>query len=168
MNKPKMFLLCGVSGSGKTTWSKEFAKSKGYVLLNVDDFYKAFNGDDKIHENVFDVWMCVFRAIHDLEKAGKDCIIDTNALTENDRNQMIWWFPGFEHNLIWIDTDFDLCYKNNCSRDRIVPKDRFDEMCARFESPVVDSTQPWHSIIRIKNINNQFQKIEILKGEYSI
>ena len=39
----KMYLMCGCSGCGKTTFSKEFAKKHNILYLGVDDFYREVN-----------------------------------------------------------------------------------------------------------------------------
>ena len=35
----KMYLMSGLSGSGKTTYARKFAADNDLLYLNVDDFY---------------------------------------------------------------------------------------------------------------------------------
>ena len=37
----KLYLMTGVSGSGKTTFAKEFARKNNLRCLNIDNFYYA-------------------------------------------------------------------------------------------------------------------------------
>ena len=37
-----MYLMCGCSGAGKTTYSKKFAKENNLKYLGIDDFYKSY------------------------------------------------------------------------------------------------------------------------------
>ena len=151
---PKMYLMCGCSGSGKTTFSKQFAKDHDLLYLGCDDFYKKVNGDECLHINSFEVWIEFFKAIHEAEINGVDCIVDTNALTRVHRAQFIEWFPTFEHHLIYIHASPELRKKNNKSRRRQVPDDDMDKMTRRLEIPTMN--EQFESCTFINNIDNHF------------
>ena len=60
--------------------------------------------------------------------------------------------------------------ENNCSRDRVVPREVFDRLTAMFQAPSVSegtavSRSAWDSICRIQNDENRFLAPEFLKGE---
>ena len=38
----KMYLMCGLSGAGKTTFAKKFAEENDLIYLSIDDFYKDY------------------------------------------------------------------------------------------------------------------------------
>lgn len=156
----KLYLMSGLSGSGKTTYAKDFAKKNNLLYLNVDDFYTIWNGSPRIHENEFQVWIAFYQAIHDAEIARRDCIIDTNALTAVDRIQFLNWFPTFEHHLVWIEAPIELCLKNNESRDRIVPRGEMIKMYGYMEYPTAkeDIRNRWQSIKYIMNNDNNFKE----------
>lgn len=158
----KMYLMCGCSGAGKTTFSKVFAKEHNLKYLGIDDFYALVNGDECLHTNTFDVWIEFYRAIHEAEVNDIDVIIDTNAITKTHREQFIEWFPTFEHHLIYIEASEALRKKNNMSRRRQVPDDVMDKMTALLEKPINES---FKTITYIFNLNNEFQKPIVLKGE---
>ena len=159
----KMYLMCGCSGAGKTTFAKAFAKKHNLQYLGIDDFYALINGDECIHTNTFEVWIEFYKAIHEAEMNNIDCIIDTNAITEVHRTQFLEWFPTFEHHLIYIDTSPELRYKNNKSRRRQVPDDVMYKMKIRLQVPRI--TERFKTITIIRNIENKFQKPIVLKGE---
>ena len=153
----KMYLMCGISGSGKTTFSKQFAAEHNIKRLGIDDYYAKVNGDECLHVNFFDVWIEYFKAIHESEMNNEDIIIDTNALTQGNREQFIEWFPTFEHHLIYINCEFELCKKNNKSRKRQVPDERMEEMFRTLEIPTIKTENTkWKSITWIINTNNKF------------
>lgn len=158
----KMYLMCGCSGAGKTTFSKVFAKEHNLKYLGIDDFYALVNGDECLHINTFDVWIEFYKAIHEAEVNDIDVIIDTNAITKTHREQFIEWFPTFEHHLIYIEASEALRKKNNMSRRRQVPDDVMDKMTALLEKPINES---FKTITYIFNLNNEFQKPIVLKGE---
>lgn len=172
----KMYLMCGLSGAGKTTFAKKFAKEHNCVYLGIDDFYACFASTNGVKspwsdpDASFEVWIKYFYAIHELsrEKNGKDVLIDTNAPTFVKRQQFIDWFPCFdEYNLIYIDIkDEELRKRNNASRGRVVPDDEMERMRKEFEKPVnffVDCDRiyaypekRWNNIIVYRNVNNEF------------
>lgn len=162
----KMFLMCGISGSGKTTFAKKFAEDNNILYLGVDDFYKKRNGDECLHINTFDVWIDFYKAIHDAELLGVDCIVDTNALTTSQRDQFIEWFPTFEHHLIAIEASENLRKKNNLSRRRQVPDTVMDKMAKKYESPLpIYEREEWKTIRIILNIVNEFSEPIYVKGD---
>lgn len=151
----KMYLMCGLSGAGKTTFAKKFAEENHLEYVSIDNFYKEYesitrniyilNGIEPEKESIYDnndasftVWIRFFEEIHRLERMGKNILIDTNAPTFVKRQQFIDWFPTFdEYNLIYIDIkDEELRKRNNASRGRVVPDDEMERMRKEFEEPV--------------------------------
>lgn len=159
----KMYLMCGCSGAGKTTFSKEFAKEHNLKYLGIDDFYALINGDECLHTNTFEVWIEFYKAIHEAETNNIDVIIDTNAITRSHREQFIEWFPTFEHHLIYIEAAPELRNKNNKSRRRQVPDDVMIKMHYKLQVPWLD--EQFKTITIITNAKNEFQKPIVLKGE---
>lgn len=161
--KPRLYVMCGLSGSGKTTFAKEFAKSNGLLYLCPDVFYAAFNGDDRIHENTHEVWMAVYSALRTAELNRKDTVLDTNCLTKVHRTQFLDWYPGFEHHLITVSTNPDMCLKNNASRRRVIPEEIMLDFIKKFEfpSPETETDQRWvskHYIVNDGCVEDLLQK----------
>lgn len=168
----KMYLMTGLSGSGKTTWAKQFCeKHKGdIVYLGIDDFYKAYNGDERIHTHQFEVWINFFEEIHKHELAGNSVLIDTNAITSSDRRQFIDWFPGFsQHNLIAVSTPRYLRRQNNRGRYRVIPEDEMDKMEERAES-IYDGTVYglFDNVMTVFNNKNNFDYYNGMMSKGSI
>ena len=162
----KMFLMCGCSGVGKTTFAKAFAERNGLLYLGVDEFYAKINGDECLHINFFEVWIEYFKAIHEAEINNIDCVVDTNAITFCHREQFIEWFPSFEHHLICIDADYELRMKNNQARRRQVPEEAMRAMSQRFQYPY-DGTEnkKWKTIRYFLNTDNKLRGPEFWRGE---
>lgn len=157
-----MYLMCGLSGSGKTTFAKVFAKENNLFYLGIDEFYEWYNGDDSIRENIFEIWIEFFQAIHRAEQEGKDVLIDTNAPTYVDRVQILDWFPGFnEYHLVWINSTEELRFANNRMRRRKIPDDVMHSMYHKFQPPLnKNEDQRWNSIRKITNNYNSFYTFE--------
>lgn len=157
----KAILMCGLPGAGKTVFAKQLAKKRGYKYISIDDMYKAFNGSDCCRDNKFDVWMAFWRQIHLIEEANIDVVIDTNAPTPDDRNELLNWFSSFEWHLVWVNADYELCKKNNANRDRIIPEEHLQYMFDFFVRPRPNEDHyaraHWKNITVIKNENNHFK-----------
>ena len=157
----KAILMCGLPGAGKTVFAKHLAAKRGYKYISIDDMYKAFNGSECCRDNKFDVWMAFWRQIHLLEEANIDVVIDTNAPTPDDRNELLNWFSSFEWHLVWVDASFELCEKNNSNRDRVIPKDHLQYMFNFFVEPEPQESMyaraHWYSITKIINKDNHFE-----------
>ena len=167
----KMYLMCGLSGAGKTTFAKKFVEKNNLIYLSIDDFYKEYGHGNYDEDTGFNVWIEFFKAIHVFEKYRADILIDTNAPTFVKRQQFIDWFPSFdEYNLIYIAIDDEeLRKKNNASRGRVVPMDEMLRMREEFEEPIfyIDgdmthriSEKRWNNIFVYKNINNNLIFVE--------
>ena len=156
MNKPSLIVMCGLPGSGKTTFAKRFAAVSGFQYIGVDDFYRLMNGDETRHVNKFEVWMTLFRAIHMAEQDGRNAILDTNAPTIVDRSQLLDWFPGFDATLIYIEADSRRCLQNNSMRRRVIPQEEMERFFKGFQPPSNTEDRRWKAVWHILNIRNQY------------
>lgn len=153
----RMVLVSGCSAVGKTTFAKQFASIMNFRYLSADNFYAAINGNERIHKNKFDVWMALYRAIYLAQEQNIDIIVDANTLTNVDRDQLLGWFPKFEHHLVYIHATPELRKKNNLMRDRQVPDGVMDVMTSVVQEPVWEyMDNRWRSYLRINNVNNHF------------
>lgn len=157
-----MYLMTGVSGSGKTTFAKEFAHKNNLRYLNIDNFYLATFGNENTHEHEFDVWMMFYRAIEIASRDNVDIIIDTNAPTISNRDEIYNWFGQMfaENYIIFIDAPADLCFRNNSNRERVIPEDEMIRMIGKYERPHKEETRKWDNIYIVHNDNNTFSEME--------
>lgn len=159
------YLVCGISGGGKTTLSNKIKKLNPYLkVFDVDEYYAKINGDECIRDNFFDVWINLYEDIHKSELDNQDVIITTNALTVSQRMQFIEWFPTFKHHLIWVTAPKHKCIEGNNSRKRTVPLDKLLAQWDRMEFPNANE-KGWDTIAQITNCwDNENYIIFNLKG----
>ena len=155
--KPKCYLVCGISGSGKTTFAKKYARDNGLRDFSPEDFYQITNGDAAIHTHSFDVWLMMLRAIHIAEQTGRSCVVDTNALTKVERSEFLLWFPDFEFHMIYISAPREVYRQNNLNRARCIPEDVIQRMEAALEPPADGEDSRWNTIVRYRNTGSQFE-----------
>ena len=77
-----IYILCGIVGSGKSTWARKKAEETGAFIINRDSLRTMFNGSYKFDKEQEDLIMDCTRAItYELVDYGKDIIIDECNLT---------------------------------------------------------------------------------------
>lgn len=160
INKPTIYIMCGISGAGKTTFAKKFAEENKLLYLNPDAFYAAFNGDECIHENKEEVWECLYKAIRTAGKNCKNTLLDTNCLTIEDRKQLLDWTPEFNHYLIFVEAPFSLCLSNNASRRRVIPEAEMYKFKDKLQKPSVNEDERWDGFAHIIKYTNETFSIE--------
>lgn len=162
----KMFLICGISGVGKTTLSQRLSKKHNLLRLGIDDFYAKVNGDEKDRRNKFNVWIEFFEAIHEAEENNIDCVVEASGLTRHQRREFVEWFPTFDHHLVFIEADADLRNKNNVARERVVPGWRIADMENRVQRPNLETDDCFDTLTFITNKDNVFSEPKMMKGRW--
>ena len=145
------YLVCGISGGGKTVLSKKLIKLNPNIkMYDADEYYAKINGDECIRANFFDVWITLYKDIHDSEMKGEDILLTTNSLTVSQRNQFIEWFPTFKHHLIWVTAPKERCFEGNKNRRRNVPEEVLLRFWEEMEFPNANE-KGWDTICQITN-----------------
>jgi predicted kinase len=101
MTQPRLYVLIGVPGSGKTTWiqKQKWIEDCAYISTDiyVDKFARRLN---KTYREVFDLVMprCVrlmMRAVRLAQEQGRDVIWDQTSTTVASRERKFRALPGY-------------------------------------------------------------------------
>lgn len=135
-----LFLMCGVPGSGKSTFIKNHVKLDTSVIVSRDKIRFTIVQPDEpyfSHENeVLDIfWKEINKALAE----NKNVFVDQTSLNPKARKTLLKNVKGYDHvNIIWIDETLETCLKRNELREgtrAYVPKSVIRRMNEQFIEP---------------------------------
>ena len=161
----KMYVMCGVPGSGKSTFVKDFAGhlSSRYHIISRDEIrFKLldmkedksvdyFSCEDEV-ENLF--YTAIFNSIQN----EVDCFVDATHINKKSRRKLfkklldinkdnfeLGFFRPEEVIAIYFEKDLETCLKNNRKRSgrALVPDYVIKNMYNSYERPLTSEGFDW-------------------------
>jgi gluconokinase len=111
VHPPRIILIMGVAGSGKTTIGRRLAADLGWPYYEADDFHSAANKDKMARGTPLDdydraPWLASIRAaIDDCAAEGKCAVFTCSGLKEKYRRVLMDDAPHVA--LVYLHTDFE-------------------------------------------------------------
>ena len=141
MNRPRLIILTGIPGSGKTTYAQMWPRLEGSkaIHLSSDAIRKELYGDENIQGNPADVFSLMQKRAIEALNNGYDVFYDSTNITRKDRASIIGVCPKFakiECHIIWAP--IETCIERDSTRERTVGKAVIDKMLKRFQAPYYD------------------------------
>lgn len=140
MNRPSLIILCGIPGSGKSTYAKNYIEQNSNTLhLSSDAIRKELYGDENIQGNPAEVFGLMQKRAVEALNNGCKVIYDATNITRKDRASIIGICPKFtnvECHIIWAP--IEECVKRDSNRERTVGKEVIDKMLKRFQAVYYD------------------------------
>ena len=140
MEKPMLFVMVGVPGSGKSTAAKKIAEKYDAIVHSSDDLRAELLGDINNQKSNSFVFNTLFsRVEHDL-KEGKNAIIDSTNVERFRRENILNLFPASlcTRVAVFVATPLKKCIENNERRDRHVPEEVIKRMDMMLEEPSIE------------------------------
>lgn len=137
--KNTLIVLCGISGSGKSTFAK-LLEEQGWTITCPDRIRAFFYGDESIQGDGNRVFQYAFDNMVDYGKQKYDVVFDATNTTRKARKKVIEKArPHF---------DFIICYyfypslvkslNNMQKRERQVPREILAKQMAQWETPTIE------------------------------
>ncbi len=135
----QLFVMMGVSGSGKTTIGQLLAQRLSIEFLDADDYHSQAN-KDKMHAGVpltdEDRWPWL-ATLNGLLLARKDrgCVLACSALKEVYRNLLLKDIPAEELDFVLLEGSKDMIANRMTHRQHFMPASMLDSQLATLEVP---------------------------------
>lgn len=139
-NRPKLILLVGIPGSGKTHYAKQYVEQHSNTIhLSSDEIRAELWGDPSIQGNPNDVFSLMQKRAIEALNNWQNVVYDATNVTRKDRAPIINACPKFtkiECHIIWAP--IETCIERDVARERSVGKEVIDRMLKRFQAPFFD------------------------------
>jgi predicted kinase len=140
ITKPRIVLLVGLPGSGKSTWVQSKV-TPGVSGALSSDALRALLADDPNNQNIHARVFRVMRELlkHRLELKRPVTYIDATNLTPKERRPYIKLADLFDGEIeaVFFDVPMEECKRRNQGRGRIVPDEVIGMMAERLVAPDV-------------------------------
>lgn len=134
-------MLIGLSGSGKSTYAKEYIKTRsGTVVISSDDIRQELWGDANDQQNPSQVFDEMFIRTVAAMKKGMNVIYDATNLVAKTRKATLTRLRQTLNQDFIAVADVIVCSLSECKRrqgerDRKVPDEVIDRMVRQFQTP---------------------------------
>lgn len=140
MKMPTLIVMCGLPGSGKSTYTKHYIeKYPNTVALSSDSIRAELYGREEVQGNPGEVFGLMHKRTLDYLSAGKNVIYDATNLSRKDRGGIVASCPKYvrlECHIIWVPIEQAIL--QDAGRSRRVGREVIDRMVKRFQAPYYD------------------------------
>lgn len=151
MKQKRVFVMCGVSGSGKSAWIKtRIAQYGGYHISRDAIRFEMVKDDEEYfaHENA--VYNEFIRRIQEeiAVEGFSDIYVDATHLNGSSRNKLMKSLDGLNGCYViyvWFDVPLEICKYRNAQREgrARVPDDVLEAQFRRFRKPTGGYNELW-------------------------
>ena len=138
--KPKLIILVGIPGCGKTTYANKFLQKKNTCILSSDSVRKQFFGDANAQFKNKEVFAILFEKAKSKLKQGMNVVIDATNITSAIRKETLAYFSDLDLQKIAtvFNAPIEVCISRDKARTRSVGENVVLKLAARFEPPTLE------------------------------
>lgn len=89
MNRPIFTMLCGLPGSGKSTYAKKLSQETKSIVCSSDAIREELCGDENLQENNEDVFKILHKRIKENLKIGNNVVYDATNINSKRRRAFL-------------------------------------------------------------------------------
>jgi predicted kinase len=143
---PKVYVLVGVPGSGKSTWIAQQDWARDCSIVSTDHWIEVFARDQgRTYSEVFELFMpAAVRAMSAqvalAEQQGRDIVWDQTSVSVSSRAKKFAALPDYEHVAVVFATPEpeELARRLTQRPGKIVPESVVQHMINTFEPPTLE------------------------------
>lgn len=120
---PKVVLLVGIPGSGKSTYAKSRFANEAHRVHSTDAIREELFGDENIQGEWKKIEGVLKVRVAESVKNGVIAIVDATHASKEHRVNAIEWINrlGAEVHAFYVNTPLEVCKERNKKRQRVVP-----------------------------------------------
>lgn len=157
MSAKNLWIMCGIPGSGKSTWCSKAAKKPGAIRVSRDVIrFNMLEEDEDYFAHEFDVFREFIKQINEglVDEKVEDIFVDATHLNEKSRNKVLDRLinlDGVAINVVNFLIDFDLAWERNNLREglAVVPYGTLCSMNKAFNPARKGEKYNYNNIINI-------------------
>jgi len=136
MNKPILYMMCGLVGSGKSSYAERLSKIDN-CIIHASDKIREEMGDINDQSKNEQVFAILHRRIKEDLKNGKNVIYDATNLNRRKRMAFLRELKSTPCHKVCVlmATPYEICVAQNNKRERNVPVEVIWNMVLRFQMP---------------------------------
>lgn len=132
-----LIIMCGISGSGKSTKAKELKEEYNAVIISTDDIREDIFKDIHDQEHNKEVFRIAYDEINMFIELSHNVIFDATNIKYSsikDLKKGIKYWNDINKILYVMDTPIDKAIKQNNARDKVVPTEVIIRQTETFKS----------------------------------
>lgn len=136
----ELILICGLSGSGKSTISKELAEKHNAIILSTDAIREEIYGNLECQDNPEKIFGILRYRIRKNLENNRNIIVDATNLTVKNRRSIIHYASNYEKTLICyvVNKPYEQCLIDNVNREHPVPEYVLEKQNKKFCIPTFE------------------------------
>lgn len=141
MEFSKLFVVCGLQGSGKTTYATQLVKDIGAKMYEIDGFYFAHKPLQ--HD---EITALLHTSIHDDLRNGIDMVCDGTYVTDFVRLRLLNGIADVpcRKTIVVMNTPLEECLRRNANREHKVPDHVVGTFAKMYQHPTLE--EGWDEI----------------------